>query len=70
MIVNEIGSLISLSGSLLLVYRNAMDFCILVLYPALYQMMSSTLFLVVSLEFSMYSIRWSAKNDNFLSLSI
>ena len=70
MIVKGIVSLmISLSDLLLIVYRNARDFFLVILYPVVLPnlLTSCRSFLVASLEFSVYSIISSTKSDRFTS---
>ena len=64
--VNGIDSLTSLSDSSLLVYKNAKNFCVFILYPAtlLNSLITSSNFLITSFRFPMYSIISSANTEN------
>ena len=64
--VNGMVSLVSFSDLSLLMYRNAADFCILILYPITLQnaLMYPSSFLAAYLGFSLYSILSLVNGDS------
>ena len=67
MIINEIIFLVFLSASSLLVERNKVDFCVMILYSVivLHSSIISNSYWVELLEFSVYEIMSSADSESF-----